>query len=375
MKDRALLRKEFPVLSECVYLNSNSTGAFPRGGEEVLRRYWETLADWRDDVWERWWQELHETASDFGTLIGAPLGTVVTDVNLTSLLARLATSLDFSTGRRRVITTDLEFPTMEVLWRSAARLGAELVVIPSNGVEVDQDALHAAIDERTRLVCVSHATFGTGALLDAEALVFAAHRVGAWVALDAYQSVGVVPIDVTEIGVDFLLGGAHKWLSGAPDLGFLYVRPALLRWLRPVTGWMSLDNPLTFAPSETLTTTARRFASGTPAVLPAIFSRVGLALLQSVGVDAIREESLARTERIIARLDAAGMEVATPRDPARRGGVVCVRHPDADELAQTLRAEGFVISVRGGLRIAPHYYNTDEEIDAFLDALVTLGAP
>ncbi len=362
-------RDEFPILERCVYLNSNSTGAFPRGAQRVLGRYWLTLANWRDEVWERWWAELHAYCDDVAAFIGSKPGSVVTDANSTSLLARLASALDFST-RPRVVISDLEFPSMEVLWRSAERLGAELVIVPSDGIAPSIDALIDAIDDRTRLVCVSHATFATGALLDVRPLADAAHDHGAWIALDAYQTLGVVPVDVNKLRVDFLLGGAHKWLCGAPDLGFLWIRPSLIELLRPVTGWMSLANPLSFQASTELATNARRFASGTPAVLPAVFSSVGLELIRRAGIAQIRADSTRRTQRIIERADSVGIPVASPRSPSLRGGIVCLRPDDAEGIVARLRERNFICSHRAGIRVAPHFYNTDGEVERFMDALI-----
>lgn len=362
-------RDEFPVLDGCVYLNSNSTGAFPRGARAVLDEYWATLASWRDEAWESWWKDLHEYCDAIARFVGSEPGSVVTDANATSLLARLATALDFR-ERPRVITTDLEFPTMEVLWRSAERFGAELVIVSTDGIEVDPRSLLDAIDARTRLVCVSHATFGTGALLEVGDVARVAHEHGAWVALDAYQTLGIVPVDVGHLDVDFLVGGAHKWLCGAPDLGFLWVRPSLAASLHPVTGWMSLADPLSFRASRELAPGARRFASGTPAVLPATFSRVGLDLVERVGIERIRQDSIRRTQRIIERADAHDIPVATPRASHRRGGIVCLRPDRAERIASQLRERGFVCSHRSGIRVAPHFYNTDDEVERFMDALV-----
>ncbi len=364
-------RAEFPLLASCVYLNSNSTGAAPRGVERVLAEYWETLSHWRDEVWERWWVDLHAYADALATFIGAPAGSVVTDVNLSSLLGRLLGALDFS-ERPKIVTTALEFPTVPFLLRAHERHGAQVhVVAARDGARVDEEALLAAIDETTRLVCVSHASYETGALIDVEAVVRRAHAFGAWVALDAYQSVGVVPVDVDALGVDFLLGGAHKWLCGSIESAFLYVHPRLVAELEPTaTGWMASRDPLSFGPAREYADTARRFASGTPAVLPALVSHVALRMLAEIGVPAIREASLRLTSRILERARGAGIPIATPHDAAKRGGIVCLRFPGDDRVVAELKAAGLVCSHRGGVRIAPHFYNTDEEVDRFMDALI-----
>ena len=367
----ARTRSLFPVLKECVYLNSNSTGAYPAAASEVLSAYWQTLTHWRDEVWERWLHELEQYRRALEAFVGAPKDSVVTDVNLSSLLGRLASCFDYSQRRRRIITTALEFPTMEFIWSRAARAGAKLVVVPSeDGISVSEARLEAAIDDRTLLVCVSHASFITGALLDARRLAAHAHAAGALIAVDGYQSVGAVPIDVDALDVDFLLGGAKKWLCGAPDLGFLYVRPALTERLEPIsTGWFAGDDAMSFRPSRGYAEGALRFASGTPAILPALFSRIGLEIVRGVGVDAIRQNSLAQTARIIDCADRLGLTVATPRDPERRGAIVCLRFPGARETTQELIQRGYVCSHRDGLRVAPHFYNSLGEIDAFMEEL------
>lgn len=365
------VRAEFPLLEKVTYLNSNSTGAFPRGLEPVLQRYGQTLQNWRDEAWEGWWAEWLGYMDAVARFIGAPAGSVVTDTNLTTLLGRVATCFNYEGERRCVITTDLEFPTVPFLWKGFGRYGAETVVVPSENGRMDEERLCAAIDERTLLVSVTHASSSTGAMLDLAAVVKRAHAVGALVAVDAYQSVGVAPIDVTALGVDFLLGGAHKWMCGSIESAFLYVRPALLPTLEPAaTGWIAGENPLTFGPVSGWAPTARRMASGTPAVLPSLLSRVGLDILASVGMPTIRAHSLRCTARVMERADEAGLTVVTPRQEHRRAGVVALRFPGDSEVAKRLVARGFICSYRGMLRVAPHVYNTLEEVDRFMDALV-----
>jgi kynureninase len=367
-------RAQFPLLGRCVYLNSNATGATPRSAQRVLDTYWSTLEHWRDEVWQHWLNELDRHADEIAALIGAPRGSVVCDTNLATLLARILSCFDFR-ERPRLITSDLEFPSVPFVLRAFGRYGAAPTVVESgDGVTIDAERMAEAIDERTQIVCVSHATFGTGALLDLAPIVRRAKAVGALVVLDAYQSVGAVPIDVVALDVDFVLGGAHKWLCGSYESAFLYVRPSLVRQLTPAaTGWIASADPLSFEPPNRWADTTRRFASGTPAVLPSLMSRPGLAIVREIGIDAIRTLSLERTDRIIGRADEAGLPVATPRAHARRGGIVTLRFPGDGEVARALIVKGFVCSYRRGLRIAPHFYNTDDEVDCFMDELVDLA--
>lgn len=363
------LREEFPLLETCLYLNSNSTGAVPRGVEQVLGRYWQTMRSWRDEVWERWFEDLRTYAETVERLIGGPPGSVVIDANLSTLLGRVASSFDFRSPRNVVITTDLEFPTVPFIWRGFSRYGAQVEVVRSNGPAFDQDALERQINRNTLLVCVSHASYSTGAVVDLQRVIARAHEVGALVIVDAYQTIGVMPLDVTALDADFVLGGSHKWLCGA-QTAFLYVRPDLAPSLTPAaTGWLAGDDPLTFLPATGWASDARRFAGGTPFPLAALISQVGLDLLASVGVKTIREHSLRCTDRIIGRAEAAGITVISPLAPHQRGGVVCLSFPGDREVVRRLAQRRMICSWRSSLRVAPHIYNTIEEIDAFMDAV------
>ncbi|RKG60994.1 aminotransferase class V-fold PLP-dependent enzyme [Corallococcus sp. AB011P] len=364
------LRAEYPLLQTCTYLNSNSTGALPRAVEGVLAQYWNTMRAWRDDTWDSWLSQMQAYADGVAELIGAPAGSVALDTNLSAHLSRLASCLEFTGERRRVVITDLEFPTVPFIWKGFARYGAELVVVPSKDGRVDEAALEAAIDERTLIVCVAHGAFATGAVLDVARIARAAHAAGALIATDAYQTVGTVPVDVRQLDVDFLMGGAHKWLGGS-EAAFLYVRPGLLPTLRPaVTGWLAGASPLGFQQTTDYAPDARRMMGGTPAPLMVLLSRPGLELLKGVGIHAVREHSLKLTGRLMARADKAGLRVVTPREPHQRGGVVALSFPGDVQVTARLVARGFICSHRGFLRAAPHFYNTLEEVDAFMDALI-----
>ncbi|MGC5663466.1 aminotransferase class V-fold PLP-dependent enzyme [Micromonospora sp. WMMD723] len=366
----AALRAEFPLLGTCVYLGNNSTGAAPRGVEGVLADYWATLRDWRDEVWHGWHVGLDRYADSVAALLGAPPGSVVTDANLSTLLVRVLSCFDYRPPRDRIVTTDLEYPTVPFIGTAFRRYGARLDVVGTGGPRFDEDALEARIDERTLLVCVPHASFSSGATIDLARLVARAHAVGALVVVDAFQTVGAVPLDVTALGVDVVLGGAHKWLCGA-GTAFLYVRPDLAGRLEPAaTGWQAGDRALTFRVSTGWAAGAQRFAGGTPYPLTSLISQVGLDLLAGVGMGAIRAHSLALTQRVLDRAAAAGVTVVSPTDPDRRGGVVCLDVPDGEEVKRRLAARNMICTWRGWLRIGPHVYNTLDEVDAFMDALV-----
>ncbi len=364
-------RRFFPVVERCIYLNNNSTGAIHAGAQSVLQRYYETLCDWRDDAVESWWSELQAYRTELEGFIGAPSGTVVTDANLSTLMGRLLTCVDFNRGREKILPTDLAFPTIPFIARAFRRYGAKLVSVKTDVSSIDDIQLAESFVVNTAIVCLSHASFTTGSLTDIRFVAERAHAVGAWVVIDAYQSLGIVPVDVEALDCDFLLGGAHKWLCGSFEMGFLYARKELIPSLEPAaTGWIAGDNPLSFSDQIAWAPDARRLEAGTPLILPAMLSRPGLAALRSAGMGKVRQHSLDLTLQIMNRAEQDDLEVLTPRPSTKRAGTVAVQFPNAETACARLAAKGFVVSYRGALRIAPHGYNTSEEIDQFMDALI-----
>jgi kynureninase len=233
-----------------------------------------------------------------------------------------------------------------------------------------------AIDERTLLVPVTHVLYKTGAIQDVEAIVARAREAGALVVLDAYQSVGTVPLDVTALGVDFAVGGSVKWLCGGPGAAWLYVRPDLASTLEPaITGWQAHARPFAFEPEQDYAEGAARFLTGTPNV-PALYAATaGYDVVEEVGVERIRERSVEQTALLVELLDEAGFPVGSPRDPARRGGTVCVKPPDSKRVNRELADRGVICDWRPdvGLRLGPHFYNTDDELRFAVELIAELS--
>jgi kynureninase len=376
MKDPLLaLRGEFPILERTTYLVSNSLGAMPRRVPERLAEY---AAQWGEQgvrAWARGWWEMPATVGDeIAPLIGAGPGEVVMLPNVTMAQAAVISALDYAPPRDTIVMTALDFPSVRYVYDGLARrLGARIVVVPSeDGVSIDEERLLAAIDERTRLVAVSHVLFRSAFILDAEVLCRRAHDAGALVSLDAFHSVGVIPVDVRASGVDFLTGGVLKWLCGGPGGCFLYVAPAVAERLAPaLTGWQAHARPFAFEDAMEYTNGALRWASGTPTI-PALYAAIeGPRLVRQAGIDAIRAKSTRQTTRLIALADARGYRVHAPRDAARRGGTVAFDVPHGYEVAQFLLARDIVIDYRpgAGVRVGPHFYTSDEELDRAVEAI------
>ena len=370
MPDLLDYRERFPILAETTYLISHSLGAMPAAAEERLLEYAKAWRTRGVRAWEEGWWELPLTVGDqVARLIGAPAGSVSMHQNVTLAEAVVLSCFSFEGERRRVVYEEENFPSVRYLYQAAR--GAEVVVAP------DDEGVIAAIDERTLLVPVTHVIFRTGRIQDVEAIVARAHDAGALVVLDAYQSVGTVPLDVTALGVDFAVGGSVKWLCGGPGAAWLYVRPDWARVLEPsLTGWQAHARPFAFEPEQDYADGAWRFLTGTPNV-PALYAATaGYDVVEDVGVERIRARSVEQTALLIGLLDAAGLEVVSPREPHRRGGTVVVRVPDSDAVNAELAARGILCDSRPevGVRLGPHFYNTDDELRFAVEQIAELAA-
>ena len=365
-------RDRFPILQRTKYLVSHSLGAMPEATRDALAEYADLWASRGVRAWgDKWWLMSIEVGDIIAPLIGAPRGSVVMLPNVTTAEAVVLSSFEYKPPRNRVVTVDGEFPSIRYIYdRLAQRLGAEVVTIPHDptGLGFDLDRLLSAIDERTQIVPLAHVLFESSFMVDVEAIARRCAEVGATLVLDVFQSAGVAPIKLQEWGVPIAVGGVLKWLCGGPGGSFLYVDPALRPKLEPdFTGWMAHANPFAFEPPPMrFRDDALRFALGTPPI-PALYAaREGPKIVAEAGVEAIREKSLRQTQRIMDLAGARGFALRTPREPERRGGSVSMMIPNPREVAAELNAEDIVCDYRphSGVRFSPHFYTTDEEIDA-----------
>ncbi len=370
-------RDQFPALENSVYLISHSLGAMPRRTEQELQAFADLWVQEGINAWHTWLPEVERAAERVGKIIGAPAGTMIMLTNVSEAQARIASCLDYSGARKKVVYSELNFPSVSYLWQSEARRGAEVVVVPSDdGILVSTERLCAAIDERTLIVPISHVLFRSSAIKDVLAITRRAHEVGALVLLDCYQSAGVVPFDVTKLDVDFAYGGSVKWLCGGPGAGYLYVRKDRIPEFSPrVTGWFGHEKPFAFAmPEQRYAEGIWRFMAGTPAIAALYQARAGAEIIAEIGVDKIRQKSLRQTSRILQICDAANYRVKTPREDNRRGGTVCFDFDGAAQVAETLCQKKFFCDHRpgSGIRVSPHFYSTDEEVERFMQEVARL---
>ena len=362
-------RAEFPILDTCTYLVSHSLGAMPRRTADYLQQFADMWSSRGVRAWyEGWWDVGRETGNILAPILGVAPNTISMHQNVTVAQGIVASCFTFDGPRNRIVMSDLEFPSNHYLFEGFRRYGAEIVYVPApDPIRLDLQRFLDAIDERTVLVPLSLVLFKSGAITDARAVIEKAHRVGAHVILDVYQAAGTVPMALADWQADFAVGGSVKWLCGGPGAGYLYVRPDLAERLRPsIAGWAAHETPFAFATGPIRPAgNPERFQSGTPNV-PSLYSaRAGYEIVASIGVPAIRERSLRLTRRIIDAAAAAGYRLNTPVDDRERGGSVIIDVPNAGAAADELIRRGVIVDHRpgAGIRMAPHFYNTEPEID------------
>jgi kynureninase len=379
MDDYLKWRKEFPILEKTTYLISNSLGAMPRAAAKALEDYSRVWTERGVRAWEEtWWNMSANLADQIAPLIGAEPGTISIHQNVTMTQAIVASCFDFSGSQRKVLLTDKEFPSIQYFWYAQRRRGAEIELIETkeDSLRVPLEKLLAAIDDRTLLVPISHVFFRSAYALDVAAVVERAHRVGAHVILDIYQSAGVMPVELKKWKVDFAVSGVLKWLCGGPGACFLYVRPDLASTLEPsLTGWVAHPRPFDFEVGPgAYRSDSYRFMNGTPNV-PALYAAAaGPEIIRQIGVGRIRERSLALTRRLIELAKSRGWRVHTPDADHERGGTVTLDVPRGQEVAEELIRREILVDYRpqAGIRVSPHFYNTEGEIDYLIGVIATI---
>jgi kynureninase len=362
-------RGEFPILDRTTYMISNSLGAMPRGVYDTLRTYADSWAQRGVRAWEEgWWDMAVRVGDQLAPLIGARPGEISLHQNVTQTQAIISSCFDFRGPRNKVVMVEMEFPSIQYFYHEQKRFGARVEVVTTpDAVRIDLEQLLAAIDESTLLVPISQVLFRSSYIVDVRAVIERAHRVGAYVIVDAFQSAGTIPVEMRALGADFAVGGVLKWLCGGPGVAYLYVREDLRAKLRPaLTGWMAHQRAFAF---ETGAIDARedsfRYLNGTPHI-PALYAcQPGLEILNQVGIKAIREKSMRMTARLIEGAKAKGWRVNTPENPAERAGTVSVECPHSAEVCRELLARDILVDYRplAGVRLSPHFYNREDECD------------
>ncbi len=368
-----IFRDRFPILDDRAYLVNHSLGAMPRSAVDELDRYTTEWATRGVEAWsEGWWETSVTVGDELAPIVGAPPGSIAMMQNVTVAEAVVASCFRLQEPQNRVVFSELNFPSVMYLWHNVP--GAEVKQVRSwDGITVPTETFLNAIDERTAVVALSHVLFKSAYIQDIAAITERAHEFDAMVVLDCYQSAGTLPFSLTDLNVDFAVGGSVKWLCGGPGAGWLYVRPDLHEVLRPgLVGWQADADPFGFRPGRIeYAEGIWRFLSGTPNVPAWYAARAGYRIVREVGVESIRATSLQMTQHVIDIADGLGIPVRSPRSPEERGGTVTLGVDDEQRVVAELIDRGVIVDGRpgAGVRVGPHFYNNQTDLDRLAEAL------
>ncbi len=381
-QDLGTIRDEFPILDRCVYLINNSLGAVPRGARADLERFYSLWAEEGVTAWsEEWWHLARKVGDRVAGVIGAGQDEVTMMPNATigHWVALSTQFLERDKGKNKIVATDQDFPSSLYAVAGIARfMGWELDIVPSRDQRgIDVASILERIDHKTLFVTTSHVYFKSACIQDIARISDRAKEAGALTVIDGYHAPGVIPVDVRELDVDFYIGGCLKWLCGGPGNSFLYVRRELASRLQPqLTGWFAHNRPFAFSTEMEYTQGSYRFMSGTSPIPSLYTALAGLEAINRVGLPQIRRKSLALTQRLIRGAKEKGYGVFTPEEEERRGGAVSIHMPHACSVRTALEKRGIRVDFRKGkgrepdvIRVGPHFYNSEEEIDAFFHAV------
>lgn len=375
-EEAAGYRSEFPIFQHTTYLNSCSLGPLSNRGIDALARYRDDWSFYGAPAWwTKWMPQLDAARDRFAQLIGAGAHEVTISHSASSALSSVASTFDYS-RRPAVVCCDLDFPTIPYQWLAKEREGVKVRYARSHDhIHMPLNAYESEIRDDVACVATSHGFYSTGYMQPIRAIADLAHSQGAKIVVDGYHAVGVVPVDVKALDVDFYVGGTLKWLLGGPGLTFIYVREGLIPELRPsITGWFASENQFAFDNQHLdLATSANRLELGTPSVPTAYTGIAGMDMVLEAEPERIWQRLQMLTSRVIERAKSAGFGVMSPEDPAVRGGIVMLVLSEPQQTVATLADRGFTVDYRPGLvRVSPHFYNTLEDVDRLMDEIVRI---
>jgi selenocysteine lyase/cysteine desulfurase len=362
-------QREFPGLAATIHLANCSHGPQSRRVRRALDAYLDGwLAKGMD--WSSWIGEVEGAKQAFARLIGAQPTEVALSTSASAAVASVASALTGDAARRRVVTTEAEFPTVGHVWLAHARYGLEVDFIPVRDGAIELDAYERSVDEHTLVVSATHVYYQNGFKQDLRRIAEIAHRAGALLLVDAYQSLGTCRVDVRELDVDILVSGSQKYLLGVPGIAFVYVKGELVERLEPaLTGWFGRVDPFAFDPKRLdYAADARRLETGTPPVFAAAAARAGMELIERADPRRIEARIDALSAHAIRAAADRGLEYSGPADVRCKGATTAIRVPDPANMEGLLKERSIVASARGDvIRIAPHFFTTTADIDRALD--------
>lgn len=368
-------RKEFPILENVIHVANCSQSAQSKRVRGAITSYLDNWLTVGMD-WEQWVQEVYLAKVEFAKLINASPDEIAITTSVSEAVSSIAGALDYSGSRNKVVVTDAEFPTVNYVWLANQKSGAKVDFIAVNdNHEIELSEYERYIDETTLITSVTQVYYLNGFKQDLKAISDIAHRKGSLLLADCYQGLGTEPVDVKAMNIDILTSGNLKYLFGIPGVAFLYVNKDLVSKLKPtVTGWFGQDNPFLFQ-SRYLdwASDTRRFETGTPPIMTSYAAREGLAIINEVGVDRIKDRIDMLSEYALELCLERDLDLVSPLNVNRKGGTTAIKVShimDSHELEHDLRVKNIIASARGEyIRVAPHFYNKKEELKIVFDEI------
>jgi selenocysteine lyase/cysteine desulfurase len=372
--DLALWRSRIPLLTSMIPMNNCSQAPQTDATRAAAERY---LESWNQSGmdWDAWIEEVQLAKQEFARLINASPDEIAVFSSVSEATSAVASAIDFTGDRRKVVVTEAEFPTIGHVWLAQERRGARVAWVPVRSGMISPDAYDAVLDDQTAIVSACHGYYLNGYTQDLASVAAAAHGHGALLYVDAYQTLGTVPVDVRAIGADFLAAGNLKFLMGIPGIAFLYVRRELVDRLRPLTtGWFGRANPFAFQVKQLdWSATASRFDMGTPPIVSAYVARAGMAIINEIGVDEIRRWLELLGQRLIDGGIERGFTLHGTTDMSRKTATTAFVVDDSPAVELTMRRRGIIPSARGPvIRLSPHFFSTIADVDTALDVLASV---
>lgn len=368
-------REEFPILKNIIHAANCSQAPQSKRVRNAIESYldnWNTVGM----DWGFWVEEVHKAKVEFAKLINADPEEIAVSTSVSETISSIASSLDYSGKRDKVVTTDIEFPTVAHVWLAHQKYGCKVDFVSSENGQIDISEYERYIDDRTLLTSITHVYYQNGYKQDIEAIAKIAHDKGSLILVDAYQSLGSTPIDVKAMDIDILVSGNLKYLFGIPGIAFMYVNKDLITKLKPaVTGWFGQENPFLFQVRYLdYASDARRFDTGTPTVMTSFAARAGMSIINEVGIEGISDRINMLSEYTIRKALEMGLDVASPYDIRKKGGTTAIRVPgDSHDVEVAMAKRNIIVSARGDVvRIAPHFIIKKSDIDEILKQLKTI---
>ncbi len=373
--DWSAWRDEFPILSHKTYLNSCSLGPISIRVRDALREYMETWEmhsiPWDETSWDIWLQKVDEARNSFARLINARSDEIAVTFSASTAISSIAGALNYN-GKNEVVVTELDFPTNYYVWKSHEKMGARVKMIRSeDGISIPLEEYEKNVTENTRIVSTSHVFSFSGYMQDLKAISEICKKNDTIFLVDAYQSAGTIPIDVKKLDVDILISGTVKWLLGGSGIAFMYVRKDMIENLEPAcTGWLASENPFEFSPDRFVyAPDARRFQQGSPSVPCAYSAKAGIDIILEADPGKIRKRTTELTQKVIDMARERHMGTRTPENPDERGSIVILTLENSRDIYNRLIAEGVVTSYRRGIRVSPHFFNNESDIERLFSVM------